>query len=121
MDVSTGEFKDLASCDHLCVNRSGSVALLGGKKLYGLVGIESSGGLNGSAFKTSRVSLKHDIIDLKFSSLDDEVALEAFSRKIAKLVCREGSVVKEWQYSAHGSDITGFDWNNVQPNVYVTS
>ena len=64
MDVVTGEFKDLSSCQLLSLSRDGRSALLCGRRTYGLISICDNLQLE---TKVARKKSTDDVNDIKFS------------------------------------------------------
>ena len=115
MDVSTGEFKDLACCFLLNVNRPGTLAVLASHKLYGLVKLDD----DLSQFRTTK-RVEHGnnwqnqrIQDIKFGKRQSvNLIAEASTNKINLLDCTNDlQVMKNSEFYAHARDITSIDWN----------
>ena len=114
MDVITGEFKDLASCFLLNVNYAGTLAVLAGNKVYGLVQLNNN--LSYSATKRLRQgnnSHNHQIQDIKFCKGNKpNIIAEASTNKIILHDCiAELETKKRTEFDAHKRDITCIDWN----------
>ena len=91
MNVVTGEFKDLASCFLLNVNYSGTLAVLAGHKVCGLVQLNSI-----SPYVIARRSGKgsnsqfHPVQDIKFQKGHDQnVIAEASANKVILHDCTQ--------------------------------
>ena len=115
MDVSTGEFKDLASCFLLNVNRPGTLAVLAGSKVYGLVKLDNN---LSHAVTTKRSGHgsnvpNQPIQDIKFcKGQTHNIIAEASTNKI---ILHDGStqleIKKSSEFCAHARDITCIDWS----------
>ena len=114
MNVVTGEFKDLASCFLLNVNYSGTLAVLAGHKVCGLVQLNSI-----SPYVIARRSGKgsnsqyHPVQDIKFQKGHDQnVIAEASANKVILHDCtQELDPSKSIEFYAHKRNITSIDWN----------
>ena len=123
MNVVTGEFKDLASCFLLNVNYSGTLAVLAGHKVCGLVQ------LNGiSPFVIAKRSGKssncqyHPVQDIKFQKgHDPNIIAEASANKLILHDCtQELNPTKSIEFYAHKRNITSIDWNG-KTNLLASS
>ena len=115
MDVSTGEFKDLASCFLLNVNRPGTLAVLAGHKVYGLVKLNNNLSHILTMKRLGQGSNSHNqqIQDIKFcKGQNHNIIAEASTNKIILHDCTtEMEVTKKSEFRAHTRDITCIDWS----------
>ena len=115
MDVCTGEFKDLASCFLLNVNRTGHLAILAGHKVYGLVKLDQ----NLSLLQTTKRLWQNSncpnsqIQDVKFSKGPrDNFIAEATTNKIILYdYTTDLNIDRSTEFRSHTRDITCIDWN----------
>ena len=110
MDVITGDFKDLASCFLLNINRSGNLAVLAGHNIYGLVKLDTN---LTQVTKKLRETASPTLQDIKFcKGQSDNIVAEASGNSILLHdVNTELVLQKKAEFRAHTRDLTSIDWN----------
>ena len=115
MDVCTGEFKDLASCFLLNVNRPGELAILAGHKIYGLVKLGHELSLRETKKRLGQNSNcpNSQIQDIKFckGQRHNLIAEATTNRIILYDYTTDLNIDRSTEFRSHTRDITCIDWN----------
>ena len=115
MDVITGEFKDLASCFLLNVNQSGSLAVLAGHKVYGLVQLyhDLSYYVTTRRLEQGTNNNTLPIQDIKFGKgKTHNIIAEASANNVILHDCTvKLELKKSIEFCAHKRDVTSIDWS----------
>ena len=123
MNVVTGEFKDLSSCFLLNVNYTGTLAVLAGHKVCGLIQLNSiSPYVIAKRSGKGPNSYSYPVQDIKFQKgYDQNVIAEASENKLILHDCtQELDPTKSIEFYAHKRIITSIDWN-VNTNLLASS
>ena len=113
---SVNSHKDLQSCTSMAVNISGSLALLAGRRAYGLVELDQPSVLR---HKESRHS-KWEVSTSEFSREESLVAV-ASNNKIDLVRWREGELAVETTLRGHTRVVTDLSWHYQDHNLLATS
>ena len=97
MEVTVCPHKDLVGCTSMSLNSSSSLALLAGRRSYGIVNLATPDQL---AYKETRQS-KWEVICSEWSALEDRLVAVASNNKVELLTWTGSELVVDTSLRAH--------------------
>jgi len=109
--------KDLVGCTSMSLNSSSSLALLAGRRSYGVVNLASPEQL---VYKEARQS-KWEVICSEWSVLEDRLVAVAANNKVELLSWTGSELVVDTSLRAHTRAVTDLSWHTYNKNLLATS
>jgi len=109
--------KDLVGCTSMSLNSSSSLALLAGRRSYGIVNLANPDQL---AYKETRQS-KWEVICSEWSALEDRLVAVAANNKVELLTWTGSELVVDTSLRAHTRAVTDMSWHTYDKHLLATS
>jgi len=109
--------KDLVGCTSMSLNSSSSLALLAGRRSYGIVNLANPDQL---AYKETRQS-KWEVICSEWSALEDRLVAVATNNKVELLTWTGSELVVDTSLRAHTRAVTDMSWHTYDRHLLATS
>eukprot|EP00092_Neocalanus_flemingeri_P016448 GFUD01017798.1.p1 GENE.GFUD01017798.1~~GFUD01017798.1.p1 ORF type:complete len:1001 (-),score=341.96 GFUD01017798.1:929-3931(-) len=117
MEVTVCPHKDLVGCTSMSLNSTSSLALLAGRRSYGIVNLAMPDQL---AYKETRQS-KWEVICTEWSALEDRLVAVASNNKVELLTWTGSELVVDTSLRAHTRALTDMSWHTFDRNLLATS
>lgn len=111
------EYRDMNACNSMCVNNTGSLALLAGRRAYGLVDLDHPAHLKHKELRHS----KWEVSTSQWSAVEENLVAVASNNKLELLTWTGSELVLDTPLRSHTRVVTDISWHWFDTNLLATS